>query len=111
MGADTSSAGYWNALRGALLDFLESRVGVTAGCRNIMDMARAMGEWPDNNMFLPFVSFDSQTESHPVGPVRARCPPALQREDAERIRFENLCRSELMDAARALLAYANKRAV
>ena len=112
MGAGASSGEYWNALVDALRDFLEGRVGVTEGCRNIVDIARAMGEWPDNDLFLPFVGFDSETDTHPVGPVRARwAPTALHREDAERIRYESLYRSELMNAARALLEYANKHAL
>lgn len=71
-----------------------------------------MGEWPDNDLFLPFVAFDSETDTRPVGPVRARwAPAALQREDAERIEFENLCRAGLMKAAKELLEYANKHAL
>jgi hypothetical protein len=112
MGTDSSTAVYWAALVDALRDFLDDRVGITQGCRNIVDIARAMGEWPDNDLFLPFVAFDSDTDTRPVGPVRARwAPAALQREDAERTEFENLCRAELKKAAQELLEYAGKHAL
>ena len=112
MGTDASAADYWNALVDALRDFLDNRVGITEGCRNIVDIARAMGEWPDNDLFLPFVAFDSETDTRPVGQVRALwAPAALVREDAERIEYENTCRAELMQAAEELLEYANRHAL
>ena len=103
MGTDASTADYWIALVDALCDFLDNQVGITEGCRSIVDIARAMGEWPDNDLLLPFVAFDSETDTRPVGPVRARwAPAALQCEDAERIEYENLWRAELMEAAKEL---------
>jgi hypothetical protein len=110
MGSDASASDYWNALVHALADFLVGRIGITEGCRNIVDIARAMGEG-HNDLLTPFVAFDSETDTRPVGPVRARwAPAALQREDAERIEYENLCRAELIRAAQELLEYANKHA-
>jgi len=111
MAIDASGRDYWNELIYALRNFLDNRVGVTEGCRNIVDIGRAMGEWPDNDLFLPFVAFDSDTDTRPVGPARARwAPAALVREDAERIEYENSCRAELSQAAEELLNYANRRA-
>jgi hypothetical protein len=105
------SADYWNALVDALRNFLESRTGITEGCRNIVDIARAIGEG-DNDLLTQFVAFDSETDTRPVGPVRALwAPGALLREDAERIEYENHCRAELMQAAEKLLKYANRHAL
>lgn len=101
----------WKALVDALEDLLASRVGVTEACRTIADLGRTLGE-VNNDLLLPFVGFDSETDSFPLGPVRERWATSMLREqDEERARYEELCRPRLVDAAQKLLEYASRHAL
>jgi hypothetical protein len=101
----------WKALVDVLGDLLGNRIGVTEACRTIADLGRTLGEG-DNDLFLPFVGFDSETDSFPLGQVRERwASTVLRAQDEERIRYEELCRPWLLDAARKLLEYASRHAL
>ena len=111
MRTSSSEAENWKVLVAALEDFLGDRIGITEGCRYIVDIVRTIGEG-NSDLLEPFVAFDSQTDRFPIGPVRARWAPSiLDENDKERMRFEELSRPWLMEAAQLLLEYARRHAL
>ena len=106
-----ATANDWKALIEVLSDLLADRVGITEASRKVASLRFSLGE-ESNELFFPFVGVDSETDAFPLGDVRNRwAPAALEREDAERIRYEQLCRPSLTQATEKLLQYAWKHAL
>lgn len=98
-----------------MIDTLESlrdgRLGVIETARAIASIRTTLDD-PDNPIFVPFIAVDSETDTIPVGDVRARCSrEALVRFDAERETAEKLYRDHLIEASEPLLSYAKSHAL
>jgi hypothetical protein len=111
MTSDRYRADQWKLLEQVLKDLRSGRVGITEGCRNVARLRHALGE-ERNELFLPFVAVDSETDHFPLGDVRTRwSPSALEREDKERLACEQFHTAAIGDATDKLLAYARQHAL
>jgi hypothetical protein len=111
MKRDSRSANEWKSLIEVLSDLLASRLGATEACRKVVALRHVLGE-ESNELFLPFVGVESETDTFPLGEVRSRWSlSALDREDAERTQYEQLCRPSLVEASEKLLQYARRHAL
>lgn len=105
------STNEWKALIGVLSDILSGRVGITEGSRRVVDLRDTLNQ-ESNDLFLPFVGVDSETDHVPLGDVRARWSSnALAREDLERARYEQESRPFVVEASEKLLQYAWRHAL
>ena len=77
---------------------LSRKISVTEAARQLTRIGHSLGvalEGP----FLTFVGIDSETDTCPLGPVRAWWgAAALAREDAERERYEDIVRGSAEEA-------------
>jgi hypothetical protein len=84
--------------------------GLLAGEHCLTESVREVAQWSwsnhglDEELFLPFVGVDSETDSFPLGPLRERWgADGLARADAERILVEDRYREWVMKSGRILL--------
>ena len=90
-------------LRARALDFIEGRLSVLETARAIAKLAYWTGTGNDPDVST-FVGIDSETDILPVGEARRYwAPHALEREDAEIARAEQLYRLSAIDAAGRLV--------
>lgn len=100
----------WGDLVGALENILHDRVGLTEGCRDVVDIGHGLGL--TTPLFDPFRGFESETDAFPVGKVRQLwAEEALQNMDRQRAKAEAHYRDWVLEAARNLLAYAKEQRV
>jgi Protein of unknown function (DUF2489) len=111
MTGDRYRTDQWKLLVQVLEDLRSSRVGITEGCRNVVGLRHALDQ-ENNELFLPFVAVDSETDHFPLGDVRARWSPiALAREDKERLACEQFYAAAIAEATDKLLTYARQHAL
>jgi hypothetical protein len=111
MTSDRYRADQWKLLLQVLDDLRDRRIGITEGCRNVAGLRHALGE-ENNELFLPFVAVDSETDHFPLGDVRARwSPSALERVDKERLACEQFYAATISEAIDKLLDYASQHAL
>jgi hypothetical protein len=111
MTSDRYRADQWKLLVQVLEDLRSGRVAITEGCRNVVGLRNALNQ-EKNELFLPFVAIDSETDHFPLGDVRARwSPSALEREDKERFACEQSYAAAIADATDRLLTYARQHAL
>jgi hypothetical protein len=105
------SARQWRSLIETLEAFRAGRLGVAEACRKVVE-SRAALEADDNELFLPFVGIDSETDAFPLGEVRKHwSPTGLARADAERSAAEEHYRNYALSACGALIEYARRHAL
>ena len=101
----------WQARVEVLEGLVSGAVGITDGCRKVVALGHALDE-SSNELFLPFVGVDSETDRFPLGGVRERwAAAALAREDKERLATEENYRSFIKDACEKLLSVARRHAL
>jgi hypothetical protein len=111
MTRDRYVSGQWKLLVKVLEDLRSTRMGITEGCRNVVALRHALGQ-EANELFLPFVAVDSETDHFPLGDVRTSwSSSALEREDKERLACEQFHFGAIADAAGKLLPYARQHAL
>jgi hypothetical protein len=77
----------------------------------VLGLRHALDE-EKNELFLPFVAVDSETDHFPLGDVRARWSlNALEREDKERLACEQVYAAAIATATDKLLTYAKQHAL
>jgi Protein of unknown function (DUF2489) len=87
----------------AARELLSGSVSITEAARRIIGPAYELGSALEEP-FATFLSIDSETDAFPLGSVRERwSPSALQRQDAERERYEAAIRDRALDACREIL--------
>lgn len=106
---EASEKRQWAELADLLRDLLDSRIGLTEGCRKVVteycDLERG------NKLFDLFRGFDSESDAFPLGQVRELwAPVSLKDMDAQREITEAHYRNWILDAAEQLRAYAQQRA-
>jgi hypothetical protein len=90
-------------LTSVLERLLAGELGVIEASRWVSRARHALGV-DDNDLFLPFVGIDSETDSFPLGPVRELwAADALVRHDAERAVVEEQSLGFARQAAERLL--------
>ena len=90
---------------------LAGHLSITAGSRILVGYAFELGVENDP-VFLDFRGIDSETDTFPVGDVRAQwSSAALAREDAERERYEGQVRAVVQENCRLLIARYGSSAV
>jgi hypothetical protein len=100
---------HWAALVDLLEELIRGQVGLTEGCRLVVDKYYPLER--DNALFNPFKGFESESDAFPIGDVRDLCAPAsLHRMDLLRESTEAWYRDWLVEAAKKLLACAKERA-
>lgn len=88
---------------------LAREIGLIAGCRQMTDI-RSRGNLFDCEELLPFVGVESETDTLPLGGVRAHwSPAALLEADREIARAEALYRDTIDDDCRRLIEKAGSR--
>ena len=111
MTSDRYRSDQWKLLVQVLEELRSGRVGITEGCRNVVGLRHALNQ-ENNELFLPFVGVDSETDHFPLGDVRARwSPSALEREDKERLACEAFYAAAIAEATDKLLTYATQHAL
>lgn len=87
----------------AARELLSGGISVTEAARRIIGPAYELGSALEEP-FATFLGIDSETDAFPLGTVRERWSPgALQRQDAERARYETAIRDRALSACRELL--------
>jgi|SRR5579862_8243238 len=87
----------------AARDLLGGSVSVTEAARRIIGPAYELGSALEEP-FKTFLGIDSETDAFPLGTVRERWSPgALQRQDADRERYETIVRDRALKACREIL--------
>jgi len=87
----------------AARDLLGGRICVTEAARQITGPAHELGSALDEP-FATFLGIDSETDAFPLGAVREHwSPTALQRQDAERARYEAAMRNCALEGCREIL--------
>jgi len=111
MTSDRYRADQWKLLVQVLEDLRGGRMGITEGSRNVVALRHALDQ-EANELFLPFVAVDSETDHFPLGDVRARwSSSALEREDRDRLACEQFHARAIADATDKLLPYARQHAL
>jgi hypothetical protein len=111
MTSDRYRSDQWKLLVQVLEELRSGRVGITEGCRNVVGLRSALNQ-ETNELFLPFVAVESETDHFPLGDIRARWSPiALEREDKERQACEQFYAAAVAEATEKLLAYARQHAL
>lgn len=92
----------------ALENILQDRVGLTQGCREVVDLGHSIGlETP---LFDPFRGFESETDRFPVGDVRQQwSAEGLEEMDRERAHTEAHYRDWISEAARKLQSHIQEQ--
>ena len=84
-------------------ELLADNISVTEAARRITGPATELGKAHDAP-FVTFLGIDSETDVFPLGDVRDRWnPSALQKQDAERVRYEAMVRAPALEACREIL--------
>ncbi len=87
----------------AARELLSGSISITEAARRIMGPAYELGSALEEP-FVTFLGIDSETDAFPLGAVRDHWnPEALQRQDAERGRYESSVRDRALKACRELL--------
>ena len=87
----------------AARELLAGSISVTEAARCITGPATELGKAHDPP-FVTFLGIDSETDVFPLGDVRDRWnPSALQKQDAERARYEAVVRAPALEACREIL--------
>jgi hypothetical protein len=95
----------WQELLGVLNALVSGRIGLTEGCRHVARLRHVLGQ-NENELFLPFVGVDSETDSFPLGEVRKQwSAKGLMRADEQRSSVEAHYTAFVMQASEALRAY------
>lgn len=90
-------------------DLIEGRVGVVEASRYIAS-ARFKLKQSKNDLFIPFVGIDSQTDQFPLGTVREQWgSDALRRYDLDREKAEQTLASRANEAALPLLVWVRSQ--
>jgi hypothetical protein len=108
VGIDESEKLQWAALAEILDHIIEGRVGMTAGCRAVVNRYWQLER--ENSLFNPFRGFDSESAAFPLGEVRQQwAASSLKEVDAERVHTEAHYRDWVFEAARRLRSYAREK--
>jgi|SRR5579871_1576566 len=95
----------WQELLEILDALLSGSIGITEGCRHIARLRHTLGQ-SENELFLPFVGVDSETDAFPLGEVRQkRSAEGLMRADEQRTAVETHYTPFVMRASKALRAH------
>jgi hypothetical protein len=82
---------------------LDGRVHLIEGVRRICTLRFEVQD-PENEVFLPILAIDSETDSYPFGAVRATCSPSyLKRADAEIESYLDEARNDILQACREII--------
>jgi len=84
-------------------EMLKGSIDLIIGCRLIKSL-RHQTNISDNEIFVPFIGIDSQTDHYPLGKVRELCDPDyLARVDKEISDFLAFTSEYIRDACRDLI--------
>jgi hypothetical protein len=99
----------WLELADLLGKMLEQRIGLTEGCRVVVSKYRGLE--PSNDLFDRFTGFDSESDAYPLGEIRTLwAEDSLKKIDVERNATENHYREWVLENARELRNYAQRKA-
>lgn len=87
----------------AARELLTGSISITEAARRIIGPAYELGSAIEEP-FATFLGIDSETDAFPLGTVRDLWSPSgLQRQDAERARYETKVRERALEACREIL--------
>lgn len=87
----------------AARELLSGNISITEATRRIMGPAYELGNAVEEP-FATFLAIDSETDAFPLGNVRDLWSSSgLQRQDAERARYETAVRERALEACREIL--------
>ncbi len=84
-------------------EMLDSKLNLISGCRIITGLTCNVDS-PQDDIYLPFISVDSQTDHYPLGKVRELCDPDyLARIDIDIEDFIAFAGAHIRDSCRELI--------
>jgi hypothetical protein len=105
------AASHWRDLADLLDQFVSGRIGTIEVSRRVSSLQTKLNEH-SNELFYPFVAFDSETDHLPIGDLRDRYSASgLAKADAERAAIDEAAVGELRELAKPLLKYAKEHAI
>lgn len=82
---------------------LSGGTNLIEGVRKVCALSVAIGD-SDNDVFIPMIAIESETDHYPLGEVRARCADDyLRRMDAEMGSYLEEARQDILDACRDII--------
>lgn len=82
---------------------LSGDIDLIVGARELCDLRHTIGE-SENQVFLPIIGFESDTDDYPIGDLRRRYEPAqLQQIDKEIAAYVQQAKPGVLAACRRIL--------
>ena len=101
----------WTELVAALDEFLTGAVSGIQTSRRVVHL-RACLDQTENELFFPFVAYDSETDHLPTGELRSHYSErGLASAEMELARFEQMAKARLLRAATLLREEAQRNAI
>jgi hypothetical protein len=82
---------------------LEGKINLIEGARKICALRYEVNN-PENDVFIPLVAVDSETDHYPLGKIRAYCAQEyLDRVDPEIEKYISEAREDILKACREII--------
>jgi hypothetical protein len=82
---------------------IDGKMSLIEGVRKITALRHAVGN-PDDEIFMPILAIESETDHFPIGPARVQCAPDyLTGADAEMQRYLADAKDDILAACREIV--------